>query len=97
MDVWTYLEQAAANGELLSNTLATLKAVFLAWAMASVVGVIIGLMLGLLPRAERVFTPFLDALNSMPRIALAPIFIIYFGIDTSAKVALGFRVRLRMS
>lgn len=70
----------------------TLTACLLAMLLASLVGITLGLVLALLPRVERVFTPFLTALNSAPRIAFAPVFIIVFGIGTSAKVALAFSV-----
>ena len=90
--VWDYLHEAGSSGELWHHTSATMKAVLVAFVLAGIVGVIAGIALGLLPRTERVVSPFLDALNSMPRIALAPVFIIYFGINTSAKVALAFSV-----
>ena len=85
---WTYLVEAAASGELWTNTSATLVAVVIAWLLAGTLGVVVGVALGLLPRLERIVDPFLDAANAMPRIALAPLFIVAFGINTSAKVAL---------
>lgn len=85
---WDYLTTAAKSGELWSNTQATLTAVLIAWILASAVGIVAGVALGLLPRVERVISPFFDAANAMPRIALAPLFIVALGINTSAKVAL---------
>lgn len=70
----------------------TLGACVIAMALATVVGVGFGLVLALLPRVEEVVNPFLTALNSAPRVAFAPVFIIIFGIGTSAKVALAFSV-----
>jgi NitT/TauT family transport system permease protein len=88
MQSWDYLVQASASGELWVNGEATMTAVLIAWVLASVAGVFAGLALGLLPRVERVLAPYLDAANAMPRIALAPLFIVALGINTSAKVAL---------
>ncbi|WP_406422612.1 ABC transporter permease [Streptomyces sp. NBC_00873] len=85
---WNYLTTAAESGELWSNTKATMAAVLLAWVMAGIAGVVAGLALGLLPTTERILTPYLEAVNSMPRIALAPLFIVAFGIGLWAKVAL---------
>jgi NitT/TauT family transport system permease protein len=85
---WDYLVSAARSGELWSNTRATMTAVLIAWAVAGLAGVVAGLALGLMPRTERVLTPYLDAANAMPRIALAPLLIVALGIGTSAKVAL---------
>lgn len=85
---WDYFTEAVDNGELWSNAQATLLAVAIAWVLASAAGVVVGLALGLLPTVERILAPFLDAANALPRIALAPFFIVAFGIGTSAKVAL---------
>ncbi|GAA4488052.1 ABC transporter permease [Rhodococcus olei] len=85
---WEYLVSAAQSGELWTNMRYTMFAVVIAWVVASAVGVVVGLALGLLPGVERVLSPYLDAANAMPRIALAPLFIVAFGINTSAKVAL---------
>lgn len=89
-DVATFIKTTLDNGELVTATIATMYATLIAFVLASFVGVVVGIGLGLMPRTERVLTPYLDALNAMPRIALAPVFIIAFGITTSAKVALAF-------
>ena len=85
---WDYLVGAARSGALWSNTRSTMTAVLIAWVLAGLAGVVAGLALGLMPRTERVLSPYLDAANAMPRIALAPLLIVALGIGTSAKVAL---------
>ena len=78
-----------ATGDMLwPNYWATLKATLIGLVVAVALGTPIGLALGLMPTAQRVVAPFLSALNAMPRIALAPVFIVVFGITMSAKVAL---------
>jgi NitT/TauT family transport system permease protein len=76
--------------ELVPNTLATLLATLIAFALSGVVGILTGLLLVELPFLKRLVDPFLTAFNSMPRIALAPIFILWFGIGVTSKVALAF-------
>jgi NitT/TauT family transport system permease protein len=88
VQAWDYLVGAARTGELWSNTWATMTAVLIAWVLAGLAGIGAGLALGLMPRTERVLSPYLDAANAMPRIALAPLLIVALGIGTSAKVAL---------
>lgn len=78
----------ATGDELWPNYWATLKATMVGLFIAVVLGTPIGLTLGLMPTAQRVVAPFLSALNAMPRIALAPVFIVVFGITMAAKVAL---------
>lgn len=78
-----------ARGDLLwPNYWATLKATIIGLLIAVVIGTPIGLFLGIVQGVQRVMAPFISAINSMPRIALAPVFIIVFGIDMWAKVAL---------
>lgn len=89
-DVATFIQTTLESGELVTATVATMYATLIAFVLASFVGVVVGIGLGLMPRTEKILTPYLDALNAMPRIALAPVFIIAFGITTSAKVALAF-------
>ncbi|MDV8009371.1 ABC transporter permease [Rhodococcus sp. IEGM 1318] len=85
---WDYFTNAFKSGELWTNTKSTMSAVLIAWVLAGVVGVVVGVALGLVPLAERIINPFFDAANAMPRLALAPLFIVVFGITTTAKVAL---------
>ena len=76
--------------ELVPNTLATLLATMISFALSGMVGVLTGLVLVELPYLKWIVDPFLTAFNSMPRIALAPIFILWFGIGVGSKVALAF-------
>lgn len=88
--VATYLYSATMNGSLLSNFWATFEATLIAFTASGLVGTAIGVSIGLLPRVEKIVDPYISALNAMPRIALAPVFVIYFGIGIEAKVALAF-------
>src|SRR5450759_5041058 len=61
----------------------------LAFAIGTVFGLAIGLWLALSPTASGIFDPYIKAANSMPRVILAPIFSIWFGLGIWSKVALG--------
>jgi len=78
------------SNEIVPNALSTLTATLVAFALSGVTGVLAGLVLVELPFLKRLIDPFLTAFNSMPRIALAPIFILWFGIGFTSKVALAF-------
>lgn len=91
-DVWSAFTTMLDQGILLTNLWATMQAVVIALALAAVIGTVLGLALALLPRTEAAFAPVISGLNSMPRVALAPVFIIAFGIGMTAKVALAFSV-----
>src|SRR5579864_3080534 len=76
--------------QIVPNAINTLFATLIAFVLSGVGGVLAGLLLVELPGVKRLVDPFLTALNSMPRIALAPIFILWFGIELASKVALAF-------
>lgn len=78
------------TAEIYPNAVDTLLATVIAFALSGVAGIFAGLMLVEFPGVKRVIEPFLTALNSLPRIALAPIFILWFGIGITSKVALAF-------
>ena len=76
------------DGSLWENVGATLLAMALGYAIGTASGIAIGLLLGLMPRLNRVLSPYVAALYAMPKIALAPLFVIVFGIGLESKVAL---------
>jgi NitT/TauT family transport system permease protein len=80
----------AASGLLLLHVWATLQAALLGLALGGFVGVGLGLLLGAHPRVAAIVDPLLMGLNSLPRVALAPLFIIWFGIGLPSKVILAF-------
>ena len=61
----------------------------LAFVFGSVAGILVGMLFITRPTIEAIFGPILTALNAMPRIALAPLFIIWFGLGLGSKVAVG--------
>jgi NitT/TauT family transport system permease protein len=58
------------------------------FALAAVAGMLVAFAVSQSNLARRVVSPFFIALNSLPRVALAPLFIIWFGIGSSSKIAL---------
>ena len=67
---------------------ATLSETLLAFAIGTLGGLGVGLWLALSPFASRVLDPYLKAANAMPRVILAPIFGMWFGLGIWSKVAL---------
>lgn len=76
------------DGSLWEHLAATLTAMTLGYGIGVAVGVALGLLFGFLPRVHRVLAPYIAALYAMPKIALAPLFIIVFGIGIASRVAL---------
>ncbi len=67
----------------------TLAETVMAFAIGAGTGLAAGLWLALSPMASALLEPYIKALNSMPRIILAPIFAVWFGLGMASKVALG--------
>jgi NitT/TauT family transport system permease protein len=67
----------------------TLLETVLAFAIGTLLGLACGLWLALSPLAAAITDPYIKGLNSMPRVILAPIFSVWFGLGVASKVALG--------
>ena len=79
-----------ASGDIWRHLAITITETLLAFASGTISGVLAGLWLGLSPRTQAVLDPFIKAANAMPRVILAPIFAMWFGLGIASKVALGF-------
>jgi NitT/TauT family transport system permease protein len=67
----------------------TLAETLMAFAIGSGLGLAGGLWLALAPMTSAILEPYIKAMNAMPRIILAPIFSVWFGLGMGSKVALG--------
>ena len=67
----------------------TLLETVLAFAIGTALGLGTGLWLALSPLAAAILDPYIKAMNAMPRVILAPIFAVWFGLGVASKVALG--------
>lgn len=78
-----------AKGEIYRHLSITLLETLLAFIIGTVLGIGVGLWLALTPTALRVLDPYIKAFNAIPRVILAPIFTLWFGLGITSKVALG--------
>lgn len=78
------------NYELVVHAYWTLLATAAAFGLGSVLGVLFGFLFVTYPSVEKLLEPVFDGLNALPRIALAPLFLLWFGLGLSSKIALGF-------
>ena len=78
-----------SSGSIYPHLWVTLVETALAFGIGTILGLVMGLWLALSATASALLDPYLKALNSMPRVILAPIFAMWFGLDMGSKVALG--------
>jgi NitT/TauT family transport system permease protein len=74
--------------EIYSHLLITLSETMLAFGIGTVFGLGVGLWLALSPLTSAILDPYIKASNAMPRVILAPIFAMWFGLGIWSKVAL---------
>src|SRR6266446_1991481 len=89
IQVFARLWRWFASGEIYEHLWVTLVETLLAFLIGTVFGVNVGLWLALAPTASVILDPYIKAINAMPRVILAPIFFVWFGLDIASKVALG--------
>ena len=77
------------GGEIYSHLGITLFETMMAFAIGTVFGLGMGLWMALSDTASALLDPYIKAANSMPRVILAPIFAVWFGLGVWSKVALG--------
>ena len=88
IDVMVRLWGWIANGSIYVHVWATIYATVYGFLIGAVAGVIGGLWLGLSPFLSRLLDPYIWAFNALPKVALAPLFILWFGLGINSKVAL---------
>src|SRR5215467_1811566 len=79
-----------ASGSLFADVGITVFEALIAFVISSALGIAAGLLLARSPFWDDVLAPLVLALNSLPRIALAPLIILWFGIGITAKVVTAF-------
>jgi NitT/TauT family transport system permease protein len=88
IDVGERLFGWIADGSLFLHMWATVYATLMGFIIGSVGGVVLGIWLGVSPFSSRLLNPYLNALNALPKVALAPLFVLWFGLGIESKVAL---------
>ena len=82
--------QLIRSGELQAAFLVSMRAFLLGMALSVVVGIGMGLMMGRYDTVNDVVLPYVNALYSLPRAALTPVILIWFGVGFIGRVFLIF-------
>jgi NitT/TauT family transport system permease protein len=76
------------SGSIWVHVWATIYATLVGFFIGAALGIAGGLWLGLSPFLNRLLNPYIWAFNALPKVALAPLFILWFGLDIKSKIAL---------
>lgn len=90
--IWTSLQEYLPSERARESLKATGSAIAISFVIGSVAGTLAGLVLGLSKTLDAIVGPFLAPINSVPRIALAPLFIAWFGLTMTSKVVLAVSI-----
>ena len=83
--IWSWF----AGGSIYLHLGVTLLETLLAFVIGTLLGLVLGLWLALAPTASTLADPYIKAMNAMPRVILAPIFAVWFGLGITSKVVFG--------
>lgn len=86
--VWVALVDGFDTGILWPHLTSTLVATGIGFAISIVVGISLGGALAVFHRLERVVYPFIVAFQTLPKIAIAPLIIIWLGFDGASKITI---------
>lgn len=84
------LWQLFASGSIWPHLEATFGAALVGLALGLAAGALLGFVAALVPLIAELLEPIMIALNAIPRVILAPLFIIWFGIGLGSKIAIAF-------
>src|SRR5262249_19224745 len=89
LDVAGRIVKWFADGTIWKHLWITLVEAMLAFAIGSIGGILVGFWFAAQPRIAAVLDPYVKMINALPRVVLAPIFTLWFGLGIWSKVALG--------
>jgi len=93
-DIWhrlvDWFTNGTSQGSIWSNMAVTLEEAVLGFVIGTLAGVVLGVVLGRARFLSDVLAPFIKGANAIPRIVLASLFVIWFGLGMSSKVATAF-------
>jgi NitT/TauT family transport system permease protein len=91
-EIWSELLRAYERMDLVHHTAITSFEVLLGFALGALLGMAMGYVLGMSPTAEKVLSPYILALQIAPKVAFAPLFVLWFGFSVEAKMSVAILV-----
>src|SRR3954452_18855275 len=88
--IWNALVELFSDGRIWPHLGATFTAALGGLVLGIAAGILLGVLAALVPVVAELLEPVMTLLNAIPRVILAPLFVIWLGIGLSSKVALAF-------
>lgn len=87
-EIFRSLAEMARNGDLVQHVPITLTEAVVGFICGTIAGGTVGFVFGWFEKVAELLDPFIIAIYSLPKVALAPLFILWFGIGIQAKIIL---------
>ncbi|MFF3023973.1 ABC transporter permease [Gottfriedia sp. NPDC057948] len=87
--IWSWVVNGTTAGPLYVQFLVTFEETILSFILGGIAGIIFGYALGVNELLSVILGPYIKMINAIPRVVLVPIFILWFGLGMSSKVASG--------
>ena len=87
-DIALGIVDAIRFGSIWPHLQATLTEMAIGYVIGAVTGVLLGLLFGRVKLLGDIFNPYITLFNGIPKVALAPVFVIWFGIGLMSKIAI---------
>lgn len=82
------------SNQLLSNILTTIKEIIFSFILGFVISLALALLLYLSNTFYKIVDPFINLLNSLPKVCLGPILIIWFGANTNTIIVMSLLINI---
>ena len=86
-EAFAAMSELAVSGDLWKHVSASVQRLIVGWTAGTALGLIVGVAIGLFSVARAGLSPLVSAIFPIPKIALLPLFVIWFGIGEGSKVA----------
>ena len=95
--IFVTLIELYKNNNLFNNIYVTLLELFISFILGSVIGFIIAIIFYRFNYIKKIFDPYLTLLNSLPKVALGPLLIIWIGANTKSIIVMSLLINLIVS
>jgi NitT/TauT family transport system permease protein len=86
--IWAHLVKITLDGTLAFHAWITIQETVAGFLIGAVGGIVLGFAIGRYPALAEILDPFILAIYSVPKVALAPLFVVWFGIGIYMKIVL---------
>lgn len=92
--IWELAVKLSASGELFHHTAVTLVETLIGFSIGTAAGTALATLIWASPMLSRILDPYLVVLNSMPKVALGPLFIVTIGAGFGSIIAMGVAITM---